>query len=122
MSELAASSVSPPGGLAAALTPFGAVPAGPATPARAAPASRPDDAALAALPTIREEDIPKCVNCKTCYQQASEIFEKTTIVEDGVAKEVARVIPGALARIKITPELASRVARVAANCDSEIIH
>jgi pyruvate-ferredoxin/flavodoxin oxidoreductase len=34
---------------------------------------------------------------------------------------VARVIPGALAKIKVTPELIARVARVAANCDSEII-
>ncbi len=31
------------------------------------------------------------------------------------------MIPGALAKIKVTPELVQRVARVAANCDSEII-
>jgi pyruvate-ferredoxin/flavodoxin oxidoreductase len=78
-------------------------------------------AATPVLPFIRDEDVPKCVNCKTCYQQVPELFEMTTIVEGGAPKEVARMIPGALARITVTPELAARVARVAANCDSEII-
>ena len=119
MSELAASSSAPPASLAAALAPFGGAPAAAAAaPAAAAP---PADAAASGLMTIREEDVPKCVNCKTCYQQVPELFEKITIVEDGVAKEVAHVIPGALTRIKVTPELVGRVARVAANCDSEII-
>ena len=52
----------------------------------------------------------------------SELFEKTKIVVDGVSKEVAHLIPGALDHIKITPELRSKVVRVAANCDAEIIH
>lgn len=70
---------------------------------------------------IREEDVPKCVNCKTCYQQAPELFEKTMIVIDGQATEVGHMIPGVLSRIKVTPELVAKVARIAANCDSEII-
>jgi len=118
MSELAASSSAPPASLAAALAPFGGAPVQSAVPV---PASSAGDAAASGLMTIREEDVPQCVNCKTCYQQVPELFEKVTIVENGVAREVAHVIPGALARIKVTPELVSRVARVAANCDSEII-
>jgi hypothetical protein len=52
----------------------------------------------------------------------SELFEKTRIVVDGTAKEVAHLIPGALDHLKVTPEMKSKVARVAANCDAEIIH
>jgi pyruvate-ferredoxin/flavodoxin oxidoreductase len=89
-------------------------------PAAAAPAAA-GDAAAGGLMFIREEDVPKCVNCKTCYQQAPELFEKTTIVIDGQATEVGHMIPGVLARIKVTPELVAKVARIAANCDSEII-
>ena len=51
----------------------------------------------------------------------SEIFEKTRIVVDGVTKEVAHIIPGALARVTVTPELKNRIKKVAANCDAEII-
>ena len=65
---------------------------------------------------------PKCTNCKTCYQEVPELFEKTRIVVDGAAKEVGHLIPGALERVKVTPELKARIARVAANCDAEIIH
>jgi len=119
MSELAAASKAPPASLGAALAPFGGV-SGAATAARAAAAPAAEGAAPG-LMVIREEDVPKCVNCKTCYQQVPELFEQTTIVEGGVAKEVGHMIPGVLSRIKITPELVSRVARVAANCDSEII-
>lgn len=123
MSELAAASNAPAASLGAALAPFGGAPAGQA-PAAGPPAAAAVDAngdSGTGLLTIREEDVAKCVNCKTCYQQVPEIFEKTTIVVDGVAKEVGHVIPGVLSRIKVTPELVSRVARVAANCDSEII-
>ena len=72
--------------------------------------------------TLAEEDVPKCNNCKTCYQELGELFEKTRIVVDGAAKEVGHLIPGALDRVTVTPELRSRIARVAANCDAEIIH
>ena len=74
-----------------------------------------------ALVSIDEADQAKCTNCKTCYQDLGEVFEKTRIVVDGVAKEVGRVKPGALDQLPITPELRSRAAKVAANCDAEII-
>jgi pyruvate-ferredoxin/flavodoxin oxidoreductase len=113
MSELAASSNAPPtiqlGGAA-----FGA----PAAQAQvAAPAAAKANGALVTM-----DDQSKCTNCKTCYQDLDELFEKTKIVVDGQSKEVARLIPGALAHVTATPELLSRIARVAANCDAEIIH
>jgi pyruvate-ferredoxin/flavodoxin oxidoreductase len=114
MSELAASSNAPPivqlGG-----TSFGA----PAAPAQVAAPAAP--AGNGALVTLAEEDQAKCTNCKTCYQDASELFEKARIVVNGETKEVGRLIPGALERVTVTPELLSRIARVAANCDAEII-
>jgi pyruvate-ferredoxin/flavodoxin oxidoreductase len=120
MSELAAASSAPPAALATALAPFGGSPAAkPAASVAAAPAPAAEGAP--GLMYIRDEDVAKCVNCKTCYQQMPELFEMTTIVEDGAAKEVGRMIPGVLARTKVTPELVAKVARIAANCDSEII-
>jgi pyruvate-ferredoxin/flavodoxin oxidoreductase len=123
MSELASASKAPPAALSAALAPFGGGGAGPAAAAAPAPAAAASagDAATGGLMIIREEDVPKCVNCKTCYQQAPELFEKTTIVVDGQATEVGHMIPGVLSRIKVTPELVAKVAKIAANCDSEII-
>ena len=126
MSELASASKAPPAALSAALAPFGggAAPAaasasaGQAAPAAAAATG---DAAAGGLMILRDEDVPRCVNCKTCYQQAPELFEKTTIVVDGKATEVGHMIPGVLSRIKVTPELVAKVAKIAANCDSEII-
>ncbi len=119
MSELAASSNAP------SLNGFGSnglattfMPAASALPALAAPAA---NGHAAALVTIDEADQAKCTNCKTCYQDLGEVFEKTRIVVDGVAKEVGRVKPGALDQLPITPELRSRAAKVAANCDAEII-
>jgi len=49
------------------------------------------------------------------------VFEKTRIVVDGVAKEVGRIIPGVLEHLTVTPELKAKVAKIAANCDAEII-
>ncbi len=49
------------------------------------------------------------------------MFEKTIIVVDGVSKEVAHTIPGVLDKLKVTPDLKARVAKVAAHCDAEII-
>ena len=72
--------------------------------------------------SLADEDVAKCTNCKTCYQEIPELFEKTQIVVDGVAKEVGHLIAGALERVKVTPELRAKIARVAANCDAEIIH
>lgn len=73
------------------------------------------------LVEIPEADMVKCTNCKTCYQDLSELFEKTKIVVGGSAKEVSRVIPGIFDRIEITPELVQRASRVADDCDVEII-
>jgi len=120
MSELAAASSAPAASAAAATAP-----AGPLThrimarPAQAPAEAPPPDGALV---TLADEDMDKCNNCKTCYQEIPELFEKTRIVVDGAAKEVGRLIPGALARIKITPEMKTKLSRVAANCDAEIIH
>ena len=75
-----------------------------------------------AFVTLADEDIAKCNNCKTCYQDLPELFEKTKIVVNGETKEVGHLIPGVLDRIKATPELKAKVARVAANCDAEIVH
>ncbi|EJW09392.1 Putative oxidoreductase, Fe-S subunit [Rhodovulum sp. PH10] len=124
MSELAASSNAPANGaLAAALSPFGGGlgSGAAAAPAAAAPAAASANGNAAGVPTLHEEDIEKCTNCKTCYQSAAELFEKTKIVVNGVPKEVAHAIPGALETVQMTPDLKSRLARVAANCDAEII-
>jgi pyruvate-ferredoxin/flavodoxin oxidoreductase len=123
MSELAAASKAPPAALAAALAPFGGATAAPGNGAATSPVPT-TGAGVATAPglkVIREEDVPKCVNCKTCYQQVPELFEKITIIVDGVATEVGHMIPGALERVAVTPELVARVDRVAANCDSEIL-
>ncbi len=120
MSELAASSKAPTSSAPSSARAAGGltthlISAAPA----AAPAAKGDGSPPV---TLADEDVPKCNNCKTCYQEIPELFEKTRIVVDGAAKEVAHLIPGALDRIKVTPELMARIARVAANCDAEIIH
>jgi pyruvate-ferredoxin/flavodoxin oxidoreductase len=73
------------------------------------------------LVEISEDDMVNCTNCKTCYQDLGELFEKTKIMVDGSPKEVSRVIPGIFDKIKITPELVQRASRVADDCDVEII-
>ena len=74
-----------------------------------------------ALVTYDVADQVKCTNCKTCYQDLSELFEKTRIVINGESREVGQLIPGALERVTVTPELKARIKRVSANCDAEII-
>jgi len=120
MSELAASSKAP----SFSAPPSGSVAVGVTTHLiSAAPAPAPAAKGNGSAPvTLADEDVPKCSNCKTCYQEIPELFEKTRIVVDGASKEVGHLIPGALEHIKVTPELKARIARVAANCDSEIIH
>jgi pyruvate-ferredoxin/flavodoxin oxidoreductase len=115
MSELAASSNAPANGLVSALSIGGGAPAAPQAPAAAANGS-------SALVTLSEADVAKCTNCKTCYQEMGELFEKTRIVVDGVTKDVGHLIPGALDHLKVTPELKGKISRIAANCDAEIIH
>ncbi|MDR3474115.1 MAG: pyruvate-flavodoxin oxidoreductase, partial [Devosia sp.] len=113
MSQLASSSKAPANGGGIALD---VMPAATTAAPAAAPANGAD-----VLVSIAPEDQSKCTNCKTCYQDLSDIFEKTRIVVDGAAKEVARIIPGALERVTATPELKARIAKIAANSDAEII-
>jgi pyruvate-ferredoxin/flavodoxin oxidoreductase len=99
---------------------FGAAEA--ATPATAQQPSAPAQPASSGNPVeITEADMPKCTNCKTCYQDVSELFEKTTIVVEGTSKVVSRVIPGVFDRVELTPDLIQRASRVADECDAEII-
>ncbi len=113
MAELAASSKAPVG--AARVIPIMAASGSPAVVAEA-PA-----AGVEALVTYDVADQVKCTDCKTCYQDLPELFEKTRIVINGESRDVARMIPGALERVKVTPDLKNRIKRVAANCDAEII-
>ena len=116
MSELAASSKAQVGnGVTIPIMPVSG--AAPAASAPGAATAAPSDA----LVIYDEADQVKCTNCKTCYQDLSELFEKTRIVVDGESREVGRLIPGILDRVKPTPELRARVKRVSANCDAEII-
>ena len=119
MSELAASSGAPTYGGLNIATMASATPASPAKAAAPAAAAKANGARP--LVTLAEDSLAKCTNCKTCYQDVSELFEKTTIIVNGSAKEVAHLIPGALGKVTVTPELQARLARVVANCDAEII-
>jgi pyruvate-ferredoxin/flavodoxin oxidoreductase len=118
MSELAAASNAPSSGIIDLTSLMGgASPAAVSAPVKAATAS----ASGVTTELVSITDMEKCTNCKTCYQDLSELFEKTKIMVAGESKEVARIIPGALAKIKVTPELIARTQRAAANCDAEII-
>ena len=117
MSELAASSKAQVGN--GTVIPIMAVSGAAAS--ACAPAASTSTAVSDALVTYDVADQVKCTNCKTCYQDLSELFEKTRIVVDGESKEVGQLIPGALERITVTPELKARIKRVSANCDAEII-
>jgi pyruvate-ferredoxin/flavodoxin oxidoreductase len=115
-SELAAASKAPPaGGLSLAL---GGGPVATARPSAAPAAAKANGAAV----SLAEEDVAKCTYCKTCYNELPELFEKTRVVVNGGTKQACHLIAGALARVTITPELKSKIARVAANCVAEIIH
>jgi pyruvate-ferredoxin/flavodoxin oxidoreductase len=87
MSELAASSNAPAGLNLGGAALFGAAPA-------AAPAPVAAQSAGAPLVTYSEDDVVKCTNCKTCYQDLPELFEHTTIVIAGQSREVGHLIPG----------------------------
>ncbi|MFO1426548.1 MAG: 2-oxoacid:acceptor oxidoreductase family protein [Steroidobacteraceae bacterium] len=78
-------------------------------------------AVASASPLVEIRDPETCTNCKTCYQNVSEVFEKTVMVVNGEAREVSRVIAGALDRLKMTPELVRRLERAADDCDALII-
>ncbi|MDR2112383.1 MAG: 2-oxoacid:acceptor oxidoreductase family protein, partial [Candidatus Accumulibacter sp.] len=115
MSELATSSKAPAAGL------IKAIPVGAATAAAPAPSEPAAVAADGASALVTIEDSTKCSNCKTCYQDIPELFEKSRIVVGGESREAARLIPGALEHITVTPELKARIKRVSDNCDAEII-
>lgn len=115
MSELATSSRAP------AAAGWGASVPAPATPA-GAPATAASGTALADRPVYLDPaDEALCTDCGTCYQELPQFFEKTTVVIDGAARVIARMVPGALESVEVTPEIAKRIARVRATCDAEII-
>lgn len=93
--------------------------------ARALSAPRQAAAALAeastAVVTLLENDQTLCSDCKTCYTEMPELFESATFIENGVSRRVARMIPGALERLELTPANLARIRKVIDNCDSEII-
>jgi pyruvate-ferredoxin/flavodoxin oxidoreductase len=90
-----------------------------AAPATAAPVATQDGARPIVF--IDPEDQKTCNDCKTCYQELPQLFERTKIVVDGKALDVAQVIPGAVDKVEITPELEKRIQRVKNTCDAEII-
>jgi pyruvate-ferredoxin/flavodoxin oxidoreductase len=116
MAELASSSSAP-----AAPATIGDIPVSVVTESKAEESSGIGAAGALPLVEITEEDMSKCTNCKSCYQQVSELFEKTKIVVEGETKEVSRVIPGVFEKIELTPDLMNRASRVADECDVEII-
>jgi pyruvate-ferredoxin/flavodoxin oxidoreductase len=124
MSQLAASSKAPVGlGASIPMRPGsgGGMPTSSPAPA-AAPAGGGGVAVADAPVTLTEEDaLAKCTDCGTCYQELSELFEAHRVIVDGEAKDVARIIPGVLDTVEITPELTKRIEKVKATCDAEII-
>jgi len=122
----------------AAMPSFGAGTSLPVAPAAAPPAAAeaapsPSPAAVSTGPSglglkpagaaiwLDEQDVPKCTDCATCYQEMPAVFEQAIIVVDGEAKNVSRMRPGALESLEVTPEVTAVIQRVIATCDSEII-
>ena len=119
MSELAGAGRSSGAGVASALTL--SVRSG----ATAAPAAEPAARGAVTSPApivLAESNMALCNDCGTCYQELPQLFESTRIVVDGQSRSVARMIPGALDKVEITPDMEKRIARVKATCDAEIIH
>ncbi len=115
MAELAASSGAPvSAGIGGAIFAGGGAGQAPAADPSKANGSKP-------LVTFDEDRVAECTNCKTCYQELSELFEKTTITVDGTQKDVGHLIPGILERVKATDDLRARVARVSGDCEAELI-
>lgn len=117
MSELAASTKAPVSfgggvpGLSRSAAPAPAVAAAPAA------ATAVSDAPI----MLTDANQPKCTDCGTCYQELPQVFEKTKKVIDGEARVVAQMIPGAVDKLEVTPEIQKRIDRVKATCDAEII-
>ena len=91
--------------------------------APSAPPSGPAVVAEDAPPPIFLDpaDEPKCNDCATCYQELPQLFEKTTIVVEGVPQTVARMRPKSWVGLEITPQIKATITRVKASCDAEII-
>lgn len=118
MTELASSTAVPSAPAAAPAGVFG----GPAPAAAAATAAPAGSTVLTAGPVFLDPaDEPLCNDCGTCYQELPQFFQKATVVIDGEARTVARMIPGAVDTVEVTPEIRKRIDRVRANCDAEII-
>ena len=86
-----------------------------------ADASTPADGPGSAPISIDPAQESLCNDCGTCYQELPQFFAKTTVVIDGEARVIARMIPGAAESVEITPDVARRIERVKATCDAEII-
>ncbi len=122
MSELATSSRAPSagGGFGGLGGGFGGAAAGAPAAATAAPAG----GGVAVVPGpvfLDPADEKLCTDCGTCYQELPQFFEKATVVIDGAAQQIARMIPGSAETVEVTPEIAKRIERVRATCDAEII-
>ncbi len=114
MADLATSSPAPVGGPLQLGLAGPVAPAGTATSA-AAPAS-------AERPIwLDPDDLPRCNDCATCYQELPQLFEKATVVVEGAPRTVGRMRAGSLDGVQLTPDLEARIARVKATCDAEII-
>jgi len=92
----------------------------------AEPAAQPSASGLGPKPAgapiwLSDQDVPKCTDCATCYQELPGIFEQTIIVVDGEAKNVSHMKPGALDSLEVTPEMEAVIQRVIDTCDAEII-
>ena len=87
-----------------------------------APPVEPDEASTTERPIwLDTDDLPRCNDCATCYQELPQLFEKATIVDVGEPRTVGRMRPDALVDLEVTAELAARIIRVKATCDAEII-
>ncbi len=123
MSDLASSSKAPPAArvsLGGSMHRAGGVATAPSAPS--SPVAMSDTAPASTAPIyLSPDDQPLCNDCGTCYQELPQFFEKVTTIIDGESRIVARMIPGAVDTVQITPEIRKRIERVKASCDAEII-
>lgn len=114
MSQLASSTDATPVGLPGFGVPVGAPPA-------SAPAAAPVAAPASSAIVSQSENLKLCNDCKTCYQEIPELFERTTVLIDGEPRQIGRIKPDAVAAAELTDELKRKIRKVADNCDGEII-